>query len=449
MSFIAVSNRSPVFRGGAKQFWHSKAHEIILSGPFQTGKTFVTLTKLHALLSLFPRSRGLMVRQTYKSIVSSAVVTYEQKILPVPPSDPRCPVRSFGKSHPEFYDYPNGSKLLVGGLDNADKFLSAEFDFIYINQAEEADLDSYEKLVGRATGRAGNAPYPQVFGDCNPGPPTHWIKQRQGLIVIESRHEDNPSLWDAEKKAWTKLGQDSLAILDRLTGLRYKRGRLGLWVAAEGQVYQFDPVIHRRLNFKPPASWRRIRSIDFGFTNPFVCQWWAIDPDGRMILYREIYMTKRTVKTFAKQINELSAGEQIEATVADHDAEDRATLRENGIETIAADKRIKVGIEKVEDRLQAATDGKPRLYVVPDCLVERDENLKENFQPVCTEEEFNSYIYPVGASGKPNKEVPVDMYNHGMDAMRYAVMYVDGKGSDAAATRSQIVSREAIENLFG
>jgi hypothetical protein len=46
---------------------------------------------------------------------------------------------------------------------------------------EEIRLDDYEKLVGRATGRAGNAPYPQVMGDCNPDAPTHWILNRPRL----------------------------------------------------------------------------------------------------------------------------------------------------------------------------------------------------------------------------------------------------------------------------
>jgi hypothetical protein len=73
-------------------------------------------------------------------------------------------------------------------------------------------------------------------------------------------------------------------------------------------------------------QWRKIRAIDFGYVNPFVCQWWAIDNDGRMFRYRELYMTGRTVKDHADKINLLSSGESYEATICDHDAEDRATL---------------------------------------------------------------------------------------------------------------------------
>ena len=138
-----------------------------------------------------------MVRKTRKSLLGSAVVTYEKKVLPAPPDD-YSPIRKYGGERPEFYIYPNGSKLTIGGLDDADKYLSAEYDYIYVNQAEEISLDEWEKLCGRATGRAANAPYPQVLADCNPGNPNHWILQKQTLNRIKTTHQDNPTLFDHE-----------------------------------------------------------------------------------------------------------------------------------------------------------------------------------------------------------------------------------------------------------
>jgi phage terminase large subunit len=421
---IAVTTDAPQFRGGMLELWKSKAHEAILAGPYETGKTFGALSKLHALLCLFPACNALMVRKTRKSILASAVVTYEKKVLPFPPDNPKCAIQKYGGERPEFYLYPNKSRLTVGGLDEPDKYLSAEYDFIYVNQAEEIALDSWEKLVGRATGRAGNAPYTQVFGDCNPGPPNHWIKQRAALQLLETRHEDNPSLHDGEK--WTAQGERTIRILDGLTGLRYKRGRLGLWVGAEGVVYEFDNTVHLLPAFKIPESWERIRVIDFGFTNPFVCLWIALDHDGRMYVYRQIYMTQRTVKVHAAQIRALSVGERYTSTIADHDAEDRATLAENGIDTIPADKRITVGIEKVQERLKLHGDRKPRLYVLEDSLVEPDKSLVDTYKPYKIEDEFQVYTYPEGKDGKPVKEEPVKAYDHALDALRYGVMYFDG-----------------------
>lgn len=410
--------------GAAREFWRYRGPEAILAGPYETGKTMAALHKLHLLLCKYPKSQGLMVRKTYQSLVSSAVVTYEKKVLPVPSDNPQSAVSKFGGEKPEFYDYPNGSRLVLGGMDNPDKFLSAEYDFIYVNQAEELLLDDWEKLTGRATGRAGNAPYSQIMGDCNPSVPQHWILGRPRLKVFYSRHEDNPTLFDQATGTITAQGTKTLEALDALTGVRYKRGRLGQWVAAEGQVYEdFDLSIHLIDRFDIPAEWRRIRAIDFGFTNPFCCAWYALDHDGRMYLYREIYRTGELVEDLAAQIVELSKGERISATVADHDAEDRATLEKHGVPTVAAKKAISPGLQAVASRLRKAGDGKPRLFILRDALNSPDKSLQNAHKPTCTLDEFPVYVWPVAKDGKPIKEVPVDANNHGMDQLRYAVMH--------------------------
>lgn len=424
--------------GAAATLWSCKAPEVIISGPYETGKTLAALFKLHVTLSKYPGARALMVRKTYASLIQSAVVTYEKKVLPYPPDDLRCPVDKFGGEKPEFYDYPNKSRLVLGGMDpqHRGRTLSAEYDLIYVNQAEELTLDDWQALTRAATGRAGNMPYSMVMGDCNPDVPHHWIKQRQRLLLLESRHEDNPTLFDQATGQMTEQGKRSMATLDALTGVRYKRGRLGLWVSAEGQVYDnFDPAIHVIDHFLIPESWPRYRSIDFGYTNPFSCSWWAVDPDGRLYRYRQIYMTGRTVRRHHRQIHDLSKGERIITTVADHDAEDRATLAETftdddgelvtGIHTDAADKRIKTGIEKVANRLQVKGDGRARLFFLRDSLVERDETLAAKHRPVDSVDEMAAYVWPKGEDGKPNKEVPIDADNHGLDETRYMVMYLD------------------------
>jgi phage terminase large subunit len=207
-----------------------------------------------------------------------------------------------------------------------------------------------------------------------------------------------------------------------LTGPRYHRLFLGRWVQAEGVVYEeWDTNIHLIDRFDIPADWRRFRVVDFGYTNPFVCQWWAIDNDDCLYRYREIYMTRRTVKTHAEQINRLSLGESFEATVCDHDAEDRATLEENGITTIPAVKSVSVGIQKLQERLKIGANGKARVYFLRDSLVEVDQMLVEGAKPRNTEQEFDGYIW----SNKQTREEPVKNDDHGMDAARYAVMYLD------------------------
>jgi hypothetical protein len=141
-----------------------------------------------------------------------------------------------------------------------------------------------------------------------------------------------------------------------------------------------------------------------------------------MYLYREIYRTRRLVSEHAAEIRKLSAGESIAFNVSDHDAEDRATLASCGIHTSPARKAVTPGIEAVKARLKAAGDGRPRLFLLRGSLVDRDGELADAKRPCCTEDEFDAYVYAKGADGRPVKEEPVKMNDHGMDAMRYAVM---------------------------
>jgi len=139
------------------------------------------------------------------------------------------------------------------------------------------------------------------------------------------------------------------------------------------------------------------------------CQWWAIDPDGRMYMYREIYKTQTLVEDHAARIKDLSAGERYQYTVADHDAEDRATLARHGIATVAANKKVLAGIQAVSERLTPAGDGKPRLFLFRNALVDRDMNLEAGKQPVRTEDEFGGYVW----NDKVRKEEPVKQDDHG------------------------------------
>ena len=416
------------FYGGAFEFWRYKGQEAILSGPYEGGKTLPALTKLHALLVKYPKSRAFITRQTYKSLLATALVTYENKVLPIHPDSPDSPIVKYGKSKPEFYQYPNGSHLLVVGMDNPDKILSGEFDFGYVNQAEELTLDAWEKLVARCTGRAGNAPYTQVMGDCNPSYPQHWILHRAPLKRFEQLHIHNPSLYNQETHEWTEQGKRTMSILSSLTGIRKLRGYEGRWVAAEGTVYEFtDAHVIKREDVPEIKRW--YLAIDFGYTNPFVCQLWGVDADDRGYLWQEIYMTHRTVKAHIAAITALIGDRRIEAVIADHDAEDRATLRENGLNTRAAKKDIAIGIQLVQERLKIQPDGKPRLYICEDACVEYDAELYREYpgdlHPCCTQHEMAVYAFPPSKEGKSDKEVPMDIYNHGADALRYFVATVN------------------------
>lgn len=412
-------------RGAAYSLFWCRDRQVVLSGPAGTGKTRAALEHVHNCMLSYPNARALLLRKTHASLTSTALVTYRNKVL-----HELDGVAFFGGSsaEPPQYRYPNGSRVMVGGLDNPQKIMSGEYDMIYVNEATDLVEDDFEKCDTRL--RNNVMPWQQLIADCNPGPPNHWLKQRcdAGLTtMLESRHEDNPVYFNTTTRQWTEMGAAYVAALDRLTGVRKLRLRHGIWAAAEGMVYdEYDPVVHLIDPFPIPATWKRYWAIDFGYTNPFVCQWWAEDGDGRLYRYRELYMSQRLVEDHARQIKSVSEGEpKPAAVICDHDAEGRATLeRHLGINTVAARKVITDGIQALQARLRRANDGKPRLMLMRGATVEIDPVMVDKKMPTSTEGEIEAYVWDV-TNGRKKGEVPVDENNHGLDPTRYVVMHVD------------------------
>ncbi len=419
--------------GAAKELFNYRGDEILLSGPAGTGKSRACLEKLHLTLLLNPNARALAVRKTAVSLTSTGLVTFREHVAAEAIAVGDVVWYGGSQQEPAGYRYPNGSFLAVGGMDKATKIMSSEYDMIYVQEATELTENDWEALTTRL--RNGQVRFQQLLADCNPDVPTHWLKRRADhgqTLMLHSRHEDNPTLFHGDG-SMTERGESYIGKLDKLTGVRHLRLRKGVWAAAEGLVYsEFDPAIHLKNQFRIPKTWARYWSIDFGYNNPFVCQWWAEDGDGRLYLYREIYMTGRIVADHAKQI--IKCVTRADGTwhepfpdfiVCDHDAEGRATLeRELGMATIPAKKTVTSGIEAVERRFKVRDDGTPGLYIVRDALVERDHSLRDSGRPTSTEEEVVGYVWD-NTPGKPPKDSPVKEDDHGMDAKRYLVAEKD------------------------
>ncbi len=443
--------------GAGKELFETRDPEVCLDGPAGTAKTTAALNKVHAVLWKYPGARGLVARKRNTDLAGSAMVTFREHVLQAGEG-----VKYFGgnKIKPPAFQYPNGpdpsnpyeggSELVVNGLDRPDKVKSTEFDVAYINEATECTEEDIEFVRSRL--RHYTMPYQQLILDDNPGPPTHWLNQRMlsgKTRRIKSRHEDNPRYYDRVAKRWTREGEAYIeGTLGSLTGVRRKRLKDGIWAAAEGTVYEeYDADIHLIPRRSIPKEWPRYWVIDFGYNDPFVCQFWAVGDDGALYRYREIYWTGRIVEEHAKDILRVVGyevrGTQLvrirddaeplpRAIITDHDAEDRATLEKHlRLGTTPAFKSISPGIQAVKSRLTVnpATQ-KPRLYLLQDSLVQRDPELAAKKRPASTEEEFDSYVWDT-RGGRTSGEEPVDRDNHGMDCTRYVVAYFDCRNNVA------------------
>jgi phage terminase large subunit len=165
--------------------------------------------------------------------------------------------------------------------------------------------------------------YQQIIADCNPADPYHWLKQRcdRGeCLLLDTRHEDNPLLYDHVGGAWTEFGEQYLKTLDTLTGYLYQRLRLGQWVAADGMFFtEWNPEVHVVDGFDIPDHWPHWTATDYGFAAPWCTLWFARDPDGNrpVYVYRERYATEVRDEEQAELIKTASEGERIIANVLD------------------------------------------------------------------------------------------------------------------------------------
>lgn len=458
-------------RGGCLEVLQDKAPEVLISGPAGTGKSRACLEKIFGVCLATPNVRALILRKTLASLGSTALVTWRRYVIKEALETGEVVYYGGSSEEPPQYRFRNGSTVVIGGLDKPVRIMSSEYDLIYIQEATECTLEDLEFVNTRLRNHA--ISFQQLIMDCNPAGDKHWLKLRcndSRTRMILSRHEDNPVLFD-ENGEMTERGRAYMSILDNLTGVRHKRLRLGLWVAAEGVIYEnFDPYHHvlpwtyldedgEEVEVTFPDNWPRYWVIDFGFVDPFVLKCFAHGPDGEFYMYREIYMTHRTVEEHAKTImdivkpityrrwyDHINRVERVveerhwierkpSLVICDHDAEGRRTFEKaTGLGTQPAVKNVYEGINAQLERFKLDEEGNARFYYMADALVQRDQRLVEAMKPTCTVEEHGSYIWKVDKDGViPPKEIPdPSCEDHGMDTDRYLTAYFDLVGLPSA-----------------
>lgn len=382
--------------GAARDFIYSHDPEVIIAGPAETGKTLAACWKAHLIACKYPGVQGGLVMETYSSIVGTVFQTMKRVIA-------GAPVEIYGGDNkPEKLIYSNGSVIWIGGMDNPNKVLSGERDFIQVCQAERLSQEAWEIMTTRTTGRSAKYPYSQLFGDCNPAGTKHWILVRAkagSLKLLTSRHEDNPTLFNRDG-TMTKQGKKTMERLDALTGVRYKRLRLGIWATAEGAVFDnFDANVHvKRQNIENYKNFRL--AMDEGYTNPAVILVIGEDNDGRRHVFEEFYERGKLQSEVVRVALQLSEKYNTINAACDNAAAGLiADLKNSGLMVTGGKGRVLDRIHAIQDDLKIQGDGKPRLTIDPSC---------EN-----TINDFESYEW------KPEKDEPKKENDHAPDALGY------------------------------
>ena len=273
-----------VLRGGNADAYNAREREILVEGPRGTGKTRTILEKLHNLCHEHPGLHALIVRKYQRTLAATCLTTLNEQVLR---NGEGVSFYGGSDSEPAAYRYRNGSRILVGGMDNADKVKSSEYDIIYPNEVTELTEDDFESLLPLLRHQVNGERVieaQRIISDCNPANSGHWVNQRceRGQMRrIKTTLRDNPAYYDDAGNV-TPAGEAYLATLTSLTGPRRERWLLGLWTGVEDACY---PMFDRSLHVRPlePGLYFKATIIgeDYGAAHKCAVVALSIDQHGR------------------------------------------------------------------------------------------------------------------------------------------------------------------------
>jgi hypothetical protein len=461
--------------------------EFVLHGGGGTGKSRGIGYVLLWLMDSYPGIRIIVTRKTRESLTDSFLKTWEEDV--VPPGHPMLDGAARINRHS--YTHPNGSELVLVGMDKPGRRYSTDYDVWYYQELFEGTEDEWMRArralrnwggaLARAARERGDTEHPQIpfqllIGDTNPDAEDHWINVRfkEGKTVsLQSRHEDNPALWDRVNKCWHPEGKayidslESLKLSDEAPGVLYKRLRLGEWCSASGAVWsnynrdehEIDrPVMPVRDEGENDSTYARrcagalasalqvrwwMGVMDWGHTDAGVFQVWGVTGAAnpmhrRMYRVAEVYRTGQTIEWWGKNVVEMHREFGFNAIVCDPSRSDsiaafndylgypkegpgRMARGANNAKTTLGVGDMS-GLDLVRVGFQKLPDGKPAILLLRDSLrYGRDDTLASLRKPWRTEMEIPSYVYATNENGKPQKERTDERCaDHGCDCVRYA-----------------------------
>lgn len=267
-----------------------------------------------------------------------------------------------------------------------------------------------ESFVNQATARC-SVEGAKFWFNCNPAGPFHWFKmgwleklKEKNAIHLHFTMDDNLSLSESVKQRYRNT----------YSGVFYKRYILGLWVVAEGAVYDMwddtlntfdDADLHPGIK----SIARRYIAVDYGTQNPMVYLDCYDDGDVLWIVKEYYYDGRNSSRQkedseYADDLEKfISGGSNPRYVIVDPSAASfKATLKKRRIRTKDADNEVLEGI-----RVMSTMISKRKIRVhrsnCPNFLMERA-----------------AYAWDEKAVQRGD-EKPLKQSDHAMDACRYLI----------------------------
>ena len=264
-----------------------------------------------------------------------------------------------------------------------------------------------ESFVNQATARC-SVEGSKFWFNCNPEGPNHWFrqewilkKQKKQLLYLHFTMDDNLSLSEKIKERYR----------NQYSGVFFDRFIRGLWVVAEGIVYDmfdFNKHVVRLKDVAVRLTPTCYVSCDYGTQNATVFKLWIKGTDGVWYCAREYYYSGRDARQqktdaeYVADIKEFLEDASPRAVIVDPSAASFIeALRQAGLPVIKANNDVLDGIRQMARML---SEGKIK-YI---------DSCKNTF------EEFSSYVWDKRAAER-GEDAPVKDHDHCMDADRYFV----------------------------
>lgn len=236
----------------------------------------------------------------------------------------------------------------------------------------------------------------KLWFNCNPGGPEHWFNKKWVLAAKEMNAlhvhftmSDNLSLAPKIRERYERM----------YTGVFYQRYILGLWVLAEGLVYDFGEA---NITDECPEGAEYYISVDYGTRNPCSAGLWSVTGD-KAVRIKEYYYSGRdnnrnkTDEEHCDAIENLARGYTIKRVIVDPSAASFITsLKKRKFKVLAANNNVLDGIRRTATYLKGG-------------------NIKIHRSCVDSIREFGLYCW----DEKKNDDSVVKENDHAMDDIRY------------------------------
>lgn len=391
--------------GGYDDFWKFKGRYRVCKGSRASKKSKTTALWFAVWLNKkgYENANLVVFRKTYRTIKDSCFTDLKWAIERIGKLDDwnvtLSPLEMTRKS--------TGQKILFRGLDDVLKITSITVEkgvlcWAWLEEAYEVTKeDDFNILDESIRGECPSPLFKQWTITFNPWNERHWLKKRffdaesdPDIMAITTDYRCNEWLDAADIKVFEEM--------KRRNPRRYAVAGLGGWGIVEGLVYenwkeqQFDV---NKIAVLPDVI--SVFGMDFGYTNdPSTLFCGLLDlKNKRLFVFDEMYQKGMSNRKIAETIKNMGYGkERITADSAEPKSIDE--LKYLGLRVRPAMKgkdSIKNGIQWIQDL---------EIIVHPQCV---------NFLT-----EISNYTWNTDKFGE-KLNVPIDDFNHLMDAMRYAL----------------------------